>query len=367
MKSIIEYIFENINDKAKSLIDYINDKVKENDDDSINRLYSSFKKDEVKPIIKQWLTLKMENDSNKQHREDFKASVYGLCDELGCWNEIYDLAQKQINNEEKSYFNIDFKKFNINNIYEHYNELNIPLKFWKKLMTKGSSNKPVIGSGEFLLRLISKNPGDKKIGDVIINDTGVEVKYLYNAEGKIGNESLGNTESIYNFLNDIIDKYNLNINKINLSTISINPNKSKIKENWENIQNLLKIISSSNKIEDDFLINSLKNNLKISFPVDIDDDIIYKVIEKLKNKSITSKEFIKIFTILFIYLYCKKENSEYLCIIDTENNFNFVHIDKNIFDIYNDDSFPFYQIRYDNTCKMINIKYPKVKAREENA
>ena len=111
MKSIIEYIFENINDKAKSLIDYINDKVKENDDDSINRLYSSFKKDEVKPVIKEWLTNKMEHDSNKQHREDFKASVYGLCDELGCWNEIYDLAQKQINNGSMSKYSKSKTRF----------------------------------------------------------------------------------------------------------------------------------------------------------------------------------------------------------------------------------------------------------------
>ena len=81
-----------------------------------------------------------------------------------------------------------------------------------------------------------------------------------------------------------------------------------------------------------------------------------KVLIKPNFANIALK-FVKIFTILYIILYCNSENAKYICLIDTNTNFNFIPINDNTFaNSMKDDNFPVFKIRYSGP-KLILIKY----------
>ena len=366
MRSIIEYLFETV-DKRKSLIDFIKDKANDNE---INSLYNKYITFEGKKIIFDWLSNKNPKSIYGSHLSDFKKTVASACDEFGCWEGILNLALKQINNEnisknKSSFYKIDFNKdFSLDDIYNYYNELEIPKTFWERILVSESAGQPVVGKGEFLLMIISEN-ANKKEGDIIINDVGVEVKYIGKNEANLGNNEKGNISPIFNFLSKILKK-DIIEQTISSGTKINNENTTNIKEAIELLQTI------DNETLENLLIDSLNNNQnKLGYYTDNKhtlknnyNKIIKRTIKELKElKNIDNfDKFLKIFTTLYTILYCTEENAKYLCTTYKDNIFKFIKIDNDedtFNNIINSTTFPFYQLRASSNKNFIQISYKK--------
>lgn len=365
MKHLDIYLFENIN-KRNTLLSFIKNKA---DDEEINKLYNTYIKihggdDSAFNLINKWIEGKMINDN--KHENAFKKAVHSLCDKFSCYEEISELAKKQLS-DDTLYFSIDFnrKDISINTFHEYYVKkgINIPIGFFKKLYEEEAPGEPVIGKGEFLLKLISKPINNKVGGDCVINDVGIEVKNCMENEARLGNSSKAHTKAIFNFLNSI-------------SNIEIKPQTLSIRSNskGDNKKNILNIINNIYSFDKDELIDKLKKSLIEGFYTDdnnkfaekINDgkynEVINKTIEELqKIKNVNDfKQFVKIFTILYIILYCSEENATYLCAIDKKEIFNFIKVENNVENFNNlltSKDFPFDMIRYSSSKYSITIRY----------
>lgn len=384
MMSFKDYIFEN--KKLQTLRDFINGKI---EDDELNKLYDTYIKitgiegKSTIDTLKKWIEEKMKNDENSDHIKTFKKSIFSLCEKYSCYESILKLANEQMNpnTEKQPFFNIDKLAkdedidISMENIIKYYNDkdndndYNIPEDFWKSLFKCEAASQPTIGKGEFLLRLISKNPTDKG-GDVVINNKKIEVKNISKYEARIGNSKLGNSKPIFDFFNtvlayikdiEITEKFK-DIDKI--KPFSISKNNRLHTEQLDNIFKLLqyvienkddKQLNIQNKLKE-ILSNCYKKNFYYNDGDSLRHDynsVFDKTIEALlKLTELTSYNLIKIFTLLSIRLYCGEEGADYLCLINKKQNFKFIKIDDNIFNIYNEDKeFPYYKIRYDNSDK----------------
>ena len=369
MMSLKDYIFEN--EKLQTLRTFINGKI---ENDKVDKLYDTYIKitgdiegESTMDILKRWIDTKMSNDRNKIHIDHFEKNLYSACEKNSCYEAVMKLAYDQMNNQANSFYNIVLsnKVVNINDIKSYYEKpYKIPVKFWDSMFNAESPGKPAIGKGEFLLRLISQNPTDAG-GDVVINNKKIEVKNLTSNEAKIGNEKLGSTKPIFDFFNDVRNHYAQDIDEIQHFSISKKPS-GKQRYNVENIIKVIKAIQQEkDKNKNELLIQYLKNSINKFFyennTVNIGEkyEIIFqKTIESLLTlDSITSYNLIKIFTLLYIRLYCGEEGADYLCIVDTNHNFIFIKNDDNIYDNMNDDNFPYCMIRCDNSVKKVLIKF----------
>jgi len=391
MKHLIDHILESFETKQKTLVDFIQNT---NDQEIINTLYNTYKKiykdsndeDSYFNSIKQLIEEKMSARNDDKHLKSFLQSIYGSCEKYNCYEQIGIIAKEQLIKNEKSFFSIklDSNKHNyqikLNDIKEYFNNFlkdiienknkpykakgieyhNIPDGFWTSIFKKEAPGQPVMGKGEFLLVLICEYP-DGKGGDVTINGESVEVKNLGSNEAKIGNAEKGHVLPIFNFLNEI---KNDSIDDIKPQTL----NKNVTKGNSEVFTNIKSIIEGIKESEKDTLIKILQEKLNNDFYFDKKTNVNKKYVEQaieylieLKNKNLELKEFsnqfVKIFTILYIILYCNSENAKYICLIDTNTNFNFIPINDNTFaNSMKDDNFPVFMIRYSGV-KLILIKY----------
>ena len=382
MKHLIEYFFENIETKQKTLVNFIKNT---NDEDVINTLFNAYKKlhkdadneDSYFKLIGKLIDEKMKG-RKPGHIKSFKESIYGSCEKYNCYEAIGLIAKNQLKKEQNSFIKINFKNENpsisMEYIGKYYNEylskidknVNIPDGFWFSLFKKEAATQPVMGKGEFLLVLISEFPtGDVK-GDVIIDGHIVEVKNLTSAEAKLGNAEKGNVMPIFNLINYIKELNKVNVDNITPSDISKSATGAKGKKLITDIKTIINSITKENKedlikflkkeINDNFYFHDkkpLKDNYNAS-----EQTIDYLINLKDTNENDFGKQFIKIFTALYVILYCISENANYLCMVDPNKNFNFVSIDNNSFKhIMNDNNFPVYKIRYSTGINLILIKY----------
>lgn len=386
MKHLIEYFIESIGTKQKTLISFIE---KTNDEDIINTLYNTYKKlykdgdseDSYFKSIENLINEKMKKRNDEKHLKSFLQSIFGSCEKYNCYEQIGIIAKEQLINNKKSFFSIQLDsnnhnyKIELKDIKEYFNnflqnvlknekykdiEYNpIPDKFWTSIFKKEAPGQPVMGKGEFLLVFISEFPTGKG-GDVTINGESVEVKNLGSNEAKIGNNEKGHVLPIFNFLDEIKNDDSINIKPQTL-------NKNITKGNSEVFINIKSIIETTDKDKND-LIKILKTQLNNDFYFDkktnVDEKPVEQAIEyliELKDKKLElkefSKQFVKIFTILYVILYCNSENAKYICLIDSDTNFNFIPINDNTFkNSMNDTNFPVFMIRYSGV-KLILIKY----------
>lgn len=382
MKHLLEYFFESIKTKQDTLVDFIK---KTNDEDVIDTLYNTYKKlhkdgdseDSYFKAIGKLIDQKMEG-RKAGHIKSFKESIYGSCEKYNCYEAIGIIAKKQLAKDKDAFIKIDFGKenpsINMNYIGEYYNnylskineDIKIPDNFWFSLFKKEGATQPVMGKGEFLLVYISEFPeGDVK-GDVVIDGHSVEVKNLTSAEAKLGNAEKGNDEPIFNLMNHIKELNKVDVDKITPSDISKSATGAKGKKLIADLKTIIDSITNENKedlikflkkeINDNFYFHDSKT-VKDEFNA-IESTIDYLIDLKNENEKNFGKQFIKIFTALYVILYCISENANYLCMVDPQKNFNFVLIDKDSFKrIMNDDKFPIYKIRHSSGINLILIKY----------
>lgn len=382
MKHLLEYFIESIETKQTTLVNFIKNT---NDEDIINTLFNTYKKlhkdadneDSYFKLIGKLIDEKMKG-RKAGHIKSFKESIYGSCEKYNCYEAIGLIAKNQLNKEKNSFIKIDFKNENpsisMEYIGKYYNEylskidknVNIPDGFWFSLFKKEAATQPVMGKGEFLLVLISEFPtGDVK-GDVVIDGHAVEVKNLTSAEAKLGNAEKGNVKPIFNLMNHIKELNKVNVDNITPSDISKSASGSKGKKLIADLKTIIDSISNENKedlvkflkkeIDDNFYFHD-KKTLKDNYNV-FEQTINYLINLKNIDEKDFGKQFIKVFTALYVILYCISENANYLCMVDPNKNFNFVSIDKNSFKhIMDDNDFPIYKIRYSSGINLVLIKY----------
>lgn len=372
MKSLQEYFFEDVNkDKASLLIDFIKQSQKENDEDAdkaINKLYDTFVKingnGENFELIKSWISEKMKNDGNIDHTKIFQKSVFSACEKYSCYEQISNLAKEQNKNNKDAFLNIDFEetttKLKFDDICNYFKKFDIPEGFFNSLFKSEGAGQPVIGKGEYVLRLVSSAPDkDTKGGDVIINKKPIEVKNLITNEANLGNNKKGSVNLIFNFLNEFVE------DKITPQTISLGTKVIDSKENTIKIKKAINEISNKDINE---LVKIFKNHIndfyfegKIKNTFDEVIEATIKELQKLNNIS-NFKDLIKIFTALYVIMYCVEENAQYLCMINKDKVFNFLEVNndvKTFENILSDKEFPFYQIRYSSGKYFVQIKYGK--------
>lgn len=392
MRHLNHYIFENIDDlldylgknstfnnfsqKKKDLIEY----TIKGDDKIIKPLLNTHTKikENSKEIIINCIMEKMPDhiDKNKGHKKAFVNAILSLCEEYNCYDQVTYLCEQQMNHKNNYDSNSPFIHLNfneiltINKIYEYYKEYFKNIKeepickeFWKSLIDKDAAGEPVIGKGEFLLRFISDIPSINPGGDVQINGIGIEVKNISENEAKLGNNKKGSTRPIFKFLNEVAKKIG-GISEIEYKGFSKKP---RITDSTENIK---KVINNINDIEYNNLVQILSKSLEDEFYKDntkihkFDEkyrSVIEITINNLKNIKIEKdfSEFIRIFTALYISIYCGEENSKYLCVIknDKSNDITFEFIDATDIDkLFNNVQLPTYRIRKDGTQDVINIQ-----------
>ena len=392
MKTLSQLIIENLNNKQKTLVNFINNLNDTNDNDKeiIDTLYNTYKKiykdsDNVDYFnsIKNLIEEKMKKRNDQRHLSQFLQSIYSSCEKYKCYEQIGIIAKEQLKENTNSFFKINlnsnsnnypvelsaienyfnnFLKETINKKedYKNIEYTEIPSGFWKSILNKEAAGQPVMGKGEFLLIFICNYP-DGKGGDVTVNGKSVEVKNLGSNEAKLGNSKKGNVLPIFDFINEIKPEY---IDEIKPQTLNKNIT-DRNKKVFEDIQEILK---STDKSIDD-LADILKDKLYDNFYFDknvkpnIDIKPVRQAIVELidiKNLNINefSKKFVKIFTILYIILYCNSENAEFICLIDRNTNFNFISINNDTFkNLMNEDSFPIFMIRYSGGVNLVLIKY----------
>lgn len=129
MKHLLEYILEVSQlEKIQCLKKFINNEIKPNKmqnasdeqrkilNNKINALYNAYNKYQSpqlpKDVFNDWINSKMPKRSIDQIR-NFKKIIYSLCEEHNCYFEVTKLINDQLDNNEKSFKQLNLKNENV--------------------------------------------------------------------------------------------------------------------------------------------------------------------------------------------------------------------------------------------------------------
>lgn len=370
--NILPNIYINEDDNKESIKDKILNFIKNLSEDNPiikgvqsylnkNKYYKELFNNSGEDIILTWCNNKFKNDNSQDHKRDFYDAIVDTASRKDCFEEILKLIKDQNSGVKTSFYETTNKlSLSLDNIKKYYlNEpYNIPGKFWDIILLKMSGAQPVIGKGEFVLKIISDFPQEKNkksnnetqeenngLSDITINGRGYEIKYVAEKECVIGNDRYGNTEFIYHYFVDKCDKG---------MDISFSSGQ---KNNFFADVIYKKLINT--KIED--YIDWLKTNInKFGRKQNVTykrqpDDLFKQYAEYVCNKNITKEKFVAACSVLYMLLYSCCEGFDNICFIEPGNVFHDIELKGKHFNDIIKEKLPIFKIRCGGTNYKLNM------------